>query len=77
MPIPLCDKAAGNEFVGELCCLMDAKSVYNQILAAKYSQPNLDFDGPNCSKYTYTVMLFVPVNGPVIFIIFIHNIDST
>ena len=56
---------------------MDAISGYNQIGVARSSQPKLAFAGPNCSKYTYIVMPFGPVNGPVIFIVFIHDLDST
>ena len=32
---------------------------------------------PNCTKFTYSVMLFSPINGPVIFIFFIRDMDST
>ena len=56
---------------------MDAVSGYNQICVALSSRNKLAFAGPNCSKYTYTVMPFGPVNGPIIFIVFIHDLDST
>ena len=57
--------------------LMDAISGYNQIKVAKSSQDKLAFAGPNCTKYTWKVMPFRPVNGPVIFVIFIHDLDAT
>ena len=78
MPIPRCDTA-----VGTACgksrwkWLMDAVSGFNQIKVAKSSREKLAFAGPNCTKYTYYVMPFGPVNGPVIFIIFIHDMDAT
>ena len=56
---------------------MDAISGYNQVRVAKSSREKLAFAGPNCTKYTYNVMPFGPVNGPVIFIIFIHGMDAT
>ena len=37
----------------------------------------LAFAGPNCTKYTYHVMHFGSDNRPVIFIPFIHDMDST
>ena len=78
MPIPRCDEAVGNSFGGSSWrWLMDAISGYNQISVAKSSQPKLAFAGPSCSKYTYLVIPFGPVNGPVIFIVFIHDLDST
>ena len=78
MPIPRCDSA-----VWEACggsnwkWLMDAISGYNQIRVAKSSRAKLAFAGPKCTKYTYNVMPFGPVNGPVIFIVFIHDMDCT
>ena len=56
---------------------MDAISGYNQIRVAESSRDKLAFARPNCTKYTYFVMPFGPVNGPVIFIVFIHNMDAT
>ena len=56
---------------------MDAISGYNQIRVAASSRDKLAFAGPNCTKYTYFVMPFGPVNGPVIFIVFIHDMDLT
>ena len=41
------------------------------------SRAKLAFAGPDCSEYTYTIMPFGPVNGQVIFIVFIHDLDST
>ena len=78
MPIPRCDEAVGNTFGGsKYRWLMDAISGYNQIRVAKSSRPKLAFAGPDCSKFTWLVMPFGPVNGPVIFIVFIHDLDST
>ena len=78
MPILCCDSAVGNAFGNSrFCWLMDAISGYNQIRVAKSSRHKLAFAGPNCSKYTWTVMPFGPVNGPVIFIVFMHDLDST
>ena len=57
--------------------LLDAISGYNQICVAKSSQIKLAFTGPDYSKYTYTVVPFGPVNGPVIFIVFINDLNST
>ncbi len=44
---------------------------------AKSSQAKLAFASPRCSKYTYLVMPFGPVNGSFVFIIFIHDLDHT
>ena len=56
---------------------MDTVYGLNQIHVAKSSQAKLAFAGPCCSKYTHLVIPFGPVNGPVIFIIFIHDLDHT
>ena len=78
MPIPRCDTAVGISFGGSRWkWLMDAISGYNQIKVAKSSQDKLAFAGPNCTKYTYRVMPFGPVNGPVIFSVFNHDMDET
>ena len=78
MPIPRCDTAVGMDFGGsKFRWLMDAISGYNQIKVAKSSQDKLAFAGPRCTKYTWKVMTFGPVNGPVIFVVFIHDLDTT
>ena len=78
MPIPCCDAAVSMSFGGSKWkWLMDDISGYNQIRVAASSREKLAFAGPNCAKYTYFVMLFGPVNEPVIFIVFIHDMDST
>jgi hypothetical protein len=78
MPIPRCDSAVGMSCGGsKYKWLMDAISGYNQIRVAESSRDKLAFAGPNCTKYTYFVMPFGPVNGPVIFIVFIHDMDAT
>ena len=56
---------------------MDAISGYNQIGVAKSTRPKLTFAGPNNTKYTYNVMPFGPVNGPLIFVTFIHGMNVT
>ena len=78
MPIPCCDEAVGNTFgMSQFRWLMDAISGYNQIRVAKSSQEKLAFAGPGCTKYTWLVMPFGPINGPVIFIVLIHGMNST
>lgn len=78
MQIPRCYTAVSMSCGGsEFKWLMDAVSWYNQIRVAKSSQDKLAFASPNCTKYTYRVMPFGLVNGPVIFIVFIHNMDAT
>ena len=78
MPIPRCDSAVGYSFgESKFRWLTDAVSGYNQIRVSPETQPKLAFAGPNCSKYTYSVMPFGPVGGPTIFIVFIHDMDGT
>lgn len=76
-PIPRCDAAVMLAFGdGEWIWLMDAPQGYHQLRVAKESQPKLAFQGPDAIKYTYAVMPFGPMNGPTIFIDFIHDMDS-
>ena len=76
-PIPRCDSAVGREFGrSKFRWLTDAKNGFNQIPVAPNSQEKLAFAGPNATVYTYRVMPFGPVNGPVIFIIFAHDMDA-
>ena len=56
---------------------MDAISGYIQIRVAKLSREKLAFAGSNNTKYTFNVMPVDPVNGPVIFVIFMHDMDVT
>ena len=56
---------------------MDAMTGFNQIRVATLSRVKLAFAGPNYTKYIYLVMPFGLVNGLVIFIIFIHDMDAT
>ena len=56
---------------------MDTISGYNQIHVAKSSRGKLAFYVPNFTKYTYSVMKFGPKYGPIIFIVFIHDMEST
>ena len=77
-PIPRCDDAVDNSFGGStIRWLMDAPSGYHQISVEKNSQQKLAFAGPEGTKFTYLVMPFGPVNGPFIFIVFIHDMDTT
>eukprot|EP00956_Cyclotella_meneghiniana_P009863 scaffold13641_cov42-Cyclotella_meneghiniana.AAC.7 len=73
-PIPRCDFAVmismGN---GEWRWLLDAPQGFHQIAIHILSQEKLAFAGPYTRKYTWKVMPFGPVNGPVIFVIFIHD----
>jgi hypothetical protein len=48
----------------------------HQLAVALASQEKLAFQGPVAIKWTYTLMPFRPTNGPVMFITFIHDIDS-
>ena len=78
MRISLCDTVVDMSFEGSTHkWLMDAISGYNQIRVAKSLRDKLAFAGPHCIKYTYFVIHFGPVNGPVIFIVFIHDMDAT
>ena len=78
MPIPRCDTSVGISCGGSIWkWLMDAISGYNQIRVSKSFQEKLAFSGPKCTNYTYSVMSFGPINAPVIFIVFIHDMDST
>ena len=74
--IPRCD-AAVNMRMSKFRWLMDAPSGYHQIRVEKNSQQKLAFAGPEGTKFTYLVMPFGPVNGPFIFIVFIHDLDTT
>ena len=56
---------------------MDAISGYIQIRVAKLSREKLAFAGPNNTKYTYNMVPLGPVNGLVIFVIFVCDMDVT
>ena len=73
MLIPRCNKSFGGS---QWRWLIDTISGYNKICVIKSSQIKLAFAGHDYSKYTYTVIPFGPVNGPVIFVVFIHDLDS-
>jgi hypothetical protein len=76
-PIPRCDSAVSEEFgTGKWVWLYDAPSGYHQLAVALTSQEKLAFQGPDAIKWTYTVMLFGPTNGPATFIIFFYDVDS-
>jgi hypothetical protein len=76
-PIPCCDSAINEEFgMGILYWLFDAPMGYHQLAVAHTSQEKLAFQGPDDIKWTYTMMPFVPTNGPATFINFIHDLDS-
>eukprot|EP00984_Skeletonema_dohrnii_P006306 scaffold2258_cov84-Skeletonema_dohrnii-CCMP3373.AAC.7 len=76
MPIPRCDDAVNNHLGnGKYKWLLDAPCGFHQIKVDEASRPKLAFAGTKGDKYTYTVMPFGPVNGPAIFIIFIHDMN--
>ena len=77
-PIPRCDSAVSLSFgASRLFWLFDAPQGYHQISVAKESQEKLAFAGPDATKWCYNVMPFGPVNGPAVFIMFIHDLDCT
>ena len=77
-PIPRCDSAVNISFAeGQFFWLLDAPSGYHQLRVAEDSMAKLAFAGPDAIKWTYRVMPFGPVNGPMIFISFMHDLDST
>jgi hypothetical protein len=77
-PIPRCDSAIFLAFgTAQWCWMWDAPQGYHQIRVAKESQEKLAFAGPNATKWTYNIMPFGPVNGPLTFIAFIHDMDGT
>ncbi len=49
---------------------------YHQLAVMLASQEKLAFQGVDAIKWTYRVMSFRPMNGPAIFINFIHSINS-
>eukprot|EP00956_Cyclotella_meneghiniana_P018528 scaffold30928_cov30-Cyclotella_meneghiniana.AAC.1 len=55
---------------------MDATSGYNQLRVALESQEKLAFAGPDATKWTWLVMPFGPLNGPAIFIMFMHDMAA-
>ncbi len=76
-PIPHCDLAIDEEFrLAFFFWLWDAPIGYHQLAVALASQEKLAFQGPNAIKWTHTIMPFGPMNGPAMFINFIHNVDS-
>ena len=76
-PVPRCDEAVGISFGGsQWKWPMDTPFGYHQIRLDKASQHKLATAGPNGTKYTSNVMPFGPVNSPVIFIIFIHDMNQ-
>lgn len=77
-PIPRCDAAVNLSFgKGTFFWLFDAPSGFHQLAVAKESQAKLAFAGPDATKYTYQVMPFGPVNGPMTFIMFMFDLRST
>ena len=76
--IPRCDLAITLAFRdGKWFWLMDAPQGYHQLRVSKDSQEKLAFAGPNAYKFTWNVMSFGPVNGPPIFIMFMHDMNVT
>lgn len=77
-PIPRCDDAVEISFGGSKWrWLMDCPQGFNQMPVHPLSQHKLAFAGPNGTKYTYLVMPFGIKNGPVSFIIMIHDLNHT
>ena len=76
-PIPCCDDATEIK-IGNAAykILMDAFSGYHQIKMAHASLFKTAFAGSRGIKYRYKVMLFGPVNGPVIFFIMIYDLKD-
>lgn len=76
-PIPRCDYAVQLDVDGcKFWYLWDATMGYHQIAVAPESHEKLAFAGPDAIKWTYRVMPFGPVNGPPIFIVFMHDMAS-
>jgi hypothetical protein len=76
-PIPRCELAINEEFgLAIFFWLWDALMGYHQLVVALASQEKLAFQGPDAIKWTQSVMPFGPMNGPVTFINFIHDVDS-
>ena len=77
-PISRCDSAVMLSLgKGKVFWLKDAPSGYNQLAVVKCSREKLAFAGPDAIKWQYKVMPFGPVNGPAIFIAFMHDLDGT
>jgi len=77
-PIPCCDSAVFNKFgSGVWWWMFDALMGYHQLAVNLASQEKLAFQEVDAIKWTYTAMPFGPTNGPVTFINFIHDVDST
>ncbi len=57
--------------------MWDAPQGYHQIGVEPASQEKLAFAGPDATKWTYKIMPLGPVNGPAMFIVFIHDVDSS
>ena len=77
MPIPRCNSSVTHS-LGEprWRWLVDAISGYNQINVAKSSQEKMSFAGTNCTKYTLCVMPFGLFDGPVVLIVFAHDMGT-
>eukprot|EP00956_Cyclotella_meneghiniana_P028883 scaffold68484_cov41-Cyclotella_meneghiniana.AAC.5 len=73
-PIPRCDFAVMISMgTGRYRWILDAPHGFHQLAVDEVSQLKLAFAGPYTRKYTYRVMPFGVVNGPVIFVIFMHD----
>ena len=61
---------------GWLCFIaLDFAQGYHQIRAYYQDQEKLAFYGPDGRKYTFTVMLFWPVNTPLFYMAMIRRIQ--
>ena len=76
-PIPRCDNASMYAYGdGRIYWLLDCTMGYHQICVNKRLRPKLAFAGTGALMYTYCVMPFGPVNGPVSFIRMMFNING-
>ena len=76
-PIPRCDNAISHEFGDSVFRWMyDCPQGYHQINATTDACKKLAFAAPNSRIFRYKVMPFGPVNGPTIFIQFIHDMNT-
>jgi hypothetical protein len=77
-PIPCCDSTVYLTFRDSHWMWMwDVPQGYHQIGVEEDSQDKFAFTGPDATKWTYKVMPFGLINGPTMFVAFIHDVDST
>ena len=75
--IPACGNAGMYEFDdGRFYWLLDYPVSYHQILANKQLRVKLVFAGPGASMYIPGIMICGPVNGQIIFIQMMGNVNG-